>query len=310
MPRGRATSSTVDLNGLRVFMKVAEETSFSRAGKALGIANARVTRTIRALEASMGVQLLHRTTRRVSLTSAGSDLIQRMAPALASLDDAVGGLPESQERLSGELRVCAPIDVGTLLLPRMVLRLAQKHAELRVSVRLLTSETDPAAEGFDVAIRLVIDTLDDSSMVVRKVAALGGGLFASPGYLAERGVPQSVDDLEGHDWVVLGGMRRLTLDGPDGAPVIVRPHGQISGDNMLFVRESLRANGGIGYLPEFLAAPCVGTGELVHVLPRHTTRGPYLSLVWPSTRHLSPKIAAFRDLLLEMFQNDAVMADA
>ena len=102
----------------------------------------------------------------------------------------------------------------------------------------------------------------------------------------------------------------MALDGPDGTQVVVRPQGQISGDNMLFVREALRANGGIGYLPEFLAAPCVRSGELVPVLPRHTTRGPYLSLVWPATRHLSAKIAAFRDLLLDMLQADAAMADA
>ena len=309
MPRGRTSSPAMDLNGLRVFMKVAEETSFSRAGKALGMPNARVSRSIRALEASMGVQLLNRTTRRVSLTSAGSALVERMAPAMATLDDAVGSLPDNEARLAGVLRVAASVDVGALVLPRLVLRLSQRFPEMRVAVHLSQGEIDLAADGYDVAIRLINDALDDSSMVIRRLAALGGGLFAAPAYLETHGTPQSPADLAAHDWVWLTGVKKLTLDGPE-TPVVVRPQGQIYGDDMLFVREALRAGGGIGYLPDFLAAPYVAKGQLVHVLPRHTTRGPFLSLMWPATRHLSPKIAAFRDLLLETLQAHDIMADA
>jgi DNA-binding transcriptional LysR family regulator len=281
----------VELDLLRIFVTVADEASFSRAADKLGLTKGTVSRALARLEAELGAQLLHRTTRQVALSTAGAALYERTAPHLAALGSALADLPEREAQPSGELRLTAPPDVGTIVLPELLARFTLRYPKVHVDVRLSSQPVDLVGEGFDLAIRAAGE-LADSSLAVRKLTPLAGAYYAAPAYLARRGEPREAGD-PGHEWVVLAALaRRLPL------PAGVRP--RLLGDDFVFLREAVRAGVGIGMLPTFVGEPCVGSGELVRVLARTRLdfrRG--LVLLYPSSGTVPRKVSAFRDFLVE-----------
>ncbi len=258
-----------------------------------------VSRGVSRLEAALGVQLLFRTTRHVSLSAAGTGLYDRIAPLLGSVEAALGDMPEREEQPSGELRVTAPVDLGVLFLADVMTRYAARYPAVSVDLHLTGRVVDLVAEGFDVALR-VASSLKDSTLVVRKAAPIVVQLFASPLYLARRGTPRSETDLASHEWVVFrSGLQKLRLASPAAA---LAPRGRIVCDDLLFVRDALRAGAGIGLLPTFVAEPDVAAGTLARVLPHFERHSGYLHIVLPAARHVPRKVTAFRDLVLELLK--------
>jgi len=290
----------MDLDLVSMFVAVAEAASFSVAAKRLRLPKSSVSRGVARLEDQLGAQLLHRTTRHVSMTSAGAALYERTSPLLASLREALGAIPEQQEQPSGELRITASADVGLLFLADLVARFVARYPTIRVDAHLTTRQVDLVAEGFDLALRASPKKLKDSSLTARWLGAFVGRLYAAPAYLARRGMPRTPRDLEHHDWVVFRGMRGpLRLEGP-GEPLIVQPRGPIVADDFLFVREAARAGSGIALIETLFAEKDVADGRLVSVFPRHRVNAGGLYLVYPASRHLPRKVAAFRDLVVEV----------
>src|SRR5512144_1676279 len=250
----------MDLNLLSVFEAVARTSSFSRAARELGIPKSSASRGIARLEEELAVQLLFRTTRHVSLTAAGSGLYDRLTPLLRSLKAALGELPEREEMPSGRLRVTAPVDLGVLFLAEVVTRYTARYPAVSVELSLTGRVVDLVAEGFDVALR-VGARLQDSSLVARRAAPIVVRLYASPLYLARRGTPRAEEDLDAHDWIAFRA-------GPDRlrAPVLGGETGRkarIACDDLLFVRDAVRAGAGVAFLPTFIAEPDVLAGALV-----------------------------------------------
>jgi DNA-binding transcriptional LysR family regulator len=289
----------MDLNPLARFEAVARTSSFSAAAKELGLPKSTVSRGIARLEAELRVQLLHRTTRQVSLTEAGKALYDRLAPLLRQVSAALGEIPEREEEPSGHLRVTAPTDLGVLLLAEIVTRFTARHPAVTVDLHLTGRVVDLVAEQFDVALR-VAGSLKDSTLVARRVAPIVVQLFASPLYLARRGTPRNEAELARHDGVAFrGGPQKLRLGGPkEGAGA--SPQERIVCDDLLFVRDALRAGAGIGWLPTFVAEPDVLAGTLVRVLPRLERTAGHLHVVTPAARHVPRKVTAFRDLVVEL----------
>lgn len=289
----------MDLNLLTVFEAVARTSSFSAAAKELRVPKSSVSRAIARLEAELGVQLLFRTTRQVSPSAAGTALYDRIAPLLRSVQSALGEVPEREELPSGLLRVTAPVDLGVLFLAEVVTRYTARYPAVSVDLHLTGRVVDLVGEGFDVALR-VASRLEDSTLVVRRAAPIVLQLFASPLYLARRGTPRSEAELSAHEWVVFrSGPHKLRLTGASAAP---GSSGRIACDDMLFLRDAVRAGAGLGLLPEFLAEPEVLSGALVRVLPRFERQAGYLHLVTPAARHVPRKVAAFRDLVVELLR--------
>jgi len=289
----------LDLDLLALFEAVARTRSFSAAARELGRPKSSVSRGIARLEASLGAQLLFRTTRQVALSVAGTALFDEVTPLLAGLRRAVSGVPGREELPSGELRVTAPADVGALFLAEVVTRYTARYPAVRVELRLSGRVVDLVAEGFDVAVR-VGERLRDSSLVARRAAPVVLQLYASPLYLARRGVPRSEAELAGHDGVLFrSGPQKLRIPRVDSAAAL---HPRIVCDDLLFARDALRAGAGIGLLPTFLAAPEVAAGTLVRVIPGHERTAGYLHIVTPGGRHLSRKVSAFRDLAVELLR--------
>lgn len=291
-----------DLDLLALFEAVARTRSFSAAARELGMPKSSVSRGIARLEASLGAQLLFRTTRQVALSAVGTALVDEVTPLLAGLRRAVSGVPGREELPSGELRVTAPADVGALFLAEAVTRYTARYPAVQVELHLSGRVVDLVAEGFDLALR-VGERLRDSSLVARRAAPVVLQLYASPLYLARRGVPRGEADLAGHDGVLFrSGPQKLRIPRAGGADAL---HPRIVCDDLLFARDALRAGAGIGLLPTFVAAPEVAAGTLVRVVPGHERIAGYLHLVTPGGRHLSRKVTAFRDLTLELLRGAA-----
>jgi DNA-binding transcriptional LysR family regulator len=283
----------MDLNLLGLFVAVAETGSFSGAARKLGMPKSSVSRGVASLESTLKAQLLHRTTRHVSLSTAGAALYERAAPLLASLKEAVGTLPEQEDAPSGELRLTAPHDMGATFLADVIARFTLRYPSVRVDCRLTNRNVDLVAEGFDLALRASRGKLADSSMMIRKLCPIEVQLFASPTYLARRGTPRTLEDLASHELSALRGLKFLAELG------LQEKDARVLADDMLFLREVVKAGAGIALLPTFLAQDEVTSGQLVRVLPRfaHTTTS--LVMLYPRTQHVPRKVSAFRDFLLE-----------
>jgi DNA-binding transcriptional LysR family regulator len=281
-----------DLNLLAVFARVAEAQSFSRAARQLGRPRSSVSRQIAELEAALGVQLFNRTTRHVALSTAGAALHERVAPQLAALRTSLGSLPEREAVPSGTLRLAALPDMATTFLPDALTSFAQRYPAVDLDVRLSPLAVDLVAGGYDAALRVVTRRLPDSSLVARRLGMLESELFAAPAYLARRGAIRTPEDTATHDWVMYGDRLPPPFPRPARAP-------RVSGDDMLFIAQAIRAGLGLGILPTWLAAADVRTGALVRPLPRVVLRGAALYFVSVRARAVARKVIALRDHLIE-----------
>lgn len=282
-------TGTLDLNLLPVFVAVAEAGSMSAAARALGWPKSSVSRGVAALEATLGVRLLHRSTRKVSLTTAGAAFYERARPLLASLREATGTLPEQEEEPSGELRVTASVDMGLTFVPGLVARFTARYPKVQVDVRLTNQLVDLIGEGFDVALR-ISQKLTDSSLVVQRLCALEIQLFAAPSYVARRGHPRGPADAAGHDWVAWRGVKLP-------APLTMSARPRVIVDDVMLLHRMIREGAGIGVLPTFLAQPDVTAGELVRLLPRWSLQGGTLFFVHPHAGQVPRKVSAFREFV-------------
>jgi DNA-binding transcriptional LysR family regulator len=297
---------TLDLNHLTIFKSVAGASSFSRAADDLGMPKSSVSRSVAVLEENLGARLFHRTTRQVTLTTMGATLLDRIAPLLDSLEQTVRELPERDEQPAGEIRVTAPVDFGANILADAAVRFCNRHPAVSIDLTLTNRMVDLVKERFDMAFRMGAERLRDSSLVAKKAAPVPLQLFASPSYVARRGAPRQPEELADHDWIVFRPQRSITLEGPDGRRT-VEATGRIVCDDMFFTREALRAGGGIGLLPAFLAEPTVRAGELVRILPAWELPTGHLWIVVTAARNAPKRVSAFRDFVLEILRTRAVI---
>lgn len=291
---------TVDLNQLPLFVAVADAASMSEAARRLRLPKSSVSRGIAALEEALGVQLFHRTTRQVRMTTAGSAFYEKTAPLVAMVRDATHSLPEQDDTPSGTLRLTAPPDLGFTLLPELLSRFTARYPEVQLDVRLSNRLEDLVGEGIDVALR-ISSKLKDSTLVARKLSGLDLRLFASPTYLSRRGTPKGVDELPGHDFVVFS---RLADALPEGINLKAQT------DDVFFCAQAVRAGLGIGAMPSFLTRGDVESGAVVPVVPKWTREAGSLWFVHPRASHVPRKVTAFRDFLLEHLRHHPLCPDA
>lgn len=290
-------SVTVDVALLLHFIQVADDASFSAAARALGTTTATVSRSVAKLEASVGSRLLHRTTRRVSLTTAGRALYDRTAPHVRALRHAAREMPEQQEEPAGVLKLAAPFGLAATLLGSIIARFIERYPKVHVQAELGSRMVDLAGEGFDVALRSDRGPIKDSSLTARRLAPRGElGAYAAAGYLSRRGQPSGLAS-SGHDWLVAGPLRRVL-----GFPASVTP--RVVADDFLFLRSVALSGGGIATLPSFMAQDHVASGELVRVLPSLRVNIGGLVMLYSSSRPLARKVAAFRDFLVEAMRSE------
>jgi DNA-binding transcriptional LysR family regulator len=288
----------MDLNRISVFVRVVEAGTFTAAAAALGVRKSSVSRSVAALEASLGIRLLQRTSRKLSLTDAGRAYYERARDSLAGLEEAEQAILALGAAPRGLVRVTAPVDLAGDLAP-VVSAFLRAHAEVRVEMFLTGRYVDLVKEGFDLAVRA--GALTDSSLLARKVADTELGLFASPAYLDTAGRPRRLAQLAGRECVLYragGSSATWRLTGPRGEEEVT-VSGRADSDELAFVRAMLLAGFGIGLAPAHLFAPLVESGALERVLPRYARRSAPVHLVWPSRRFEPAAVTLFREALAD-----------
>lgn len=289
----------MDLNHVSAFVRVVQDGSFTAAARALGLPKSSVSRSIAQLERDLGVRLLHRTTRKLHLTDAGTAFHARVAPALADIDEATTAASDLQRDFRGSIRITAPVDIGVWAIAPIVARFVRRHPTVNVEVRLSGRVVDLMAEGFDLAVRAGV--IRDESLIARRIGALELGLYASSRYVERRGVPTRLADLEHHDCLLLrneAGPMPWRLTSRSGAEETALPRGAISADDISFLKKAVLAGGGIALLPSFFVPREERSGKLVRVLDDWRLAGSVLHVVYPSVRYVPVRVIAFRDYLL------------
>lgn len=283
---------------LDVFARVVTAKSMSAAGRELNLSPAVISKRIRRLEDRLGVRLLQRTTRQLSLTEAGQGFYERVVAILGSVEEAESWVASGSGQPRGTLRVSAPTSFGRLhIAPHLKPFL---DANPMVSVELILTDTfvDIVAEGFDLAVRIA--DLRDSSLVAKRLAPNHRILCATPDYLARHGVPESLTDLERHT-LIAHNTDQWRLDGPDG-PVSVRIAGPLRTNSSEVVREALLAGVGIALRSTWDIGAELQSGALTHVLPAYSVgRRVAVYAVYPSRRHMEQKVRVFVDYLAELY---------
>ncbi len=290
----RNSDTRLNIAGMLVFSCVVEEGSFSAAARKLGLSKASVSREISALEKRLDAQLLRRTTRRMSLTEVGEVFLTRCRRVLEEAEAAELSVSRLQAAPRGSIRIAAPMSFGHReLAPRMG-RFLSRYPNLHVDLDLTDRRIDLVREKFDLSVR--IRRPNEQSYVMRKICPIRGLLCASPGYLDERGSPLAPQDLVSHNCL---GYTAPPETWNFASGKTVQTSGNFNADNGDALRCAALEGIGIVYLPTFLIGDDIRAGRLVPVLTEFTGKSTELYAVYPESRHLSPKVRALIDWLLE-----------
>jgi DNA-binding transcriptional LysR family regulator len=286
-----------ELDDIRAFTEVVDSGSLTRAGERLGMSKSMVSRRLARLEADLGMPLLARTTRGLSLTEAGGDFrpyAERMVAELQSARDALS----RQGEASGRLRLSAPLSFGTTHLAAVLAELAVRHPALEISTSYSDRVVDIVGDGLDAAVRL--GNLADSSLIARRIAPVHAVMVASPAYLARAGTPRTPEDLAGHDVVPHGD--QVWEFRKNGRRSSFRPRGRFTADSGPAELAGVAAGLGIAMMPAFLAGPAVKRGEIVTLLDDYEIPAAGMYIVRPPPAEPVPnKIKALTDIMVERF---------
>jgi DNA-binding transcriptional LysR family regulator len=288
-----------ELDDVRVFAQVVDAGSFTAAGRALSLPTSVVSRRVARLEERLGVRLLQRTTRTLSVTEAGRLYHECGARVLAELDEAERALAQLRQRPRGRVRVTAPVEEYATI--RLVTRFLAAYPEVQVELELTNRQVNLVEEGFDVALRA--GPQPDSTLIAQKVLDSPFWLVASPAYLKRRGEPRQLADLRAHDAIVFGATMTeatWTLRGAKG-PVRVPLRGRISVNHMQAARAAALAGLGIAMLPSIFCAPDLRARRLRPVLQSASPPPIPVFVVYRSGRLLAPAVRAFVDFARTSF---------
>ncbi|WP_055325202.1 LysR family transcriptional regulator [Ralstonia solanacearum] len=289
------------LSELTAFIAIAEQRNFRAAAGMLGVSPSALSHAMRNLEARLGVRLLNRTTRSVSLTEAGEQLLRRVRPAVADLEDAVNEVASERNRPSGSIRISASESAARPIvrhvLPDFLAAYPDIHVECVVDTRLV----DIVADGFDAGIRLLEDVPRDM-IAVRFGPDMRFAAVASPAYLSNHAPPQAPHDLAQHRCIRFrfesGALYRWDLE-HRGKAAHVNVDGPLTLGNLNLTVEAALAGIGIAWVPENLVAEHIAAGRLVHLLPQWSPSLSGLCLYYPANRHPPTALRLFAQAVRE-----------
>ena len=285
------------LGSLNAFVHAAEARSFTVAGRQLGVSSSAIGKAVARMEERLGVRLLHRSTRSITLTAEGALFLERCRRIFSEIEAAELELSQTQEAPRGTLRVALSL-AGMLMMPTLA-AFMRAYPEIMLDLDFSDRVVDVIEEGFDAAVRFA--DAGDTRLMSRALGTYRRRLVAAPAYLAARGVPETLDDLKVHaclhhrfptsrkfeQWPVPSGHPGIEIELPKTAVAsTIEPLIHMAEQGL-----------GIAYLPDFAIRRQLREGLLVTVLDDHTDRSGPLRVLWPSSRHLAPKLRAFVDFL-------------
>ncbi|MBS7543043.1 LysR family transcriptional regulator [Ancylobacter oerskovii] len=293
--------ATIDPEQLQAFVAVVRAGSFTRAADALATRKSHLSRLVIRLEARLDGQLLRRTTRSVTVTEFGREVFERAVSILDALDDTDRLAESVKGEPRGVLRLTCGEEFGLCVVSRWIAGYLAAYPKVRVEADYTNRIVDIVKEGFDLAIR--VGTLGDADLTASRLGEAEYGMFASPGYLADRGAPRRPRDLDGHDTVVFGAAgHAVELEVRRGSDCeILRLAPRLLVNNNLAARDAVAAGLGIALLPRFQVAQLVTEGRLEEVLPGWSKPPVPVHAVFSSSRYPTPKIRAFVDYAKKNF---------
>ena len=287
---------------MRVFCNVIEAGSFAAAADRMGLSTTAVSRHVAQLEGHLNVRLLNRTTRRMSPTDEGYAYFERCTQLLADLEEAEASVSGEAHRPRGRLRLTAPIALGTLRLAPAFAAFSRTYPEITLDIVLSDNIADFAEGGFDLAIR--VGRVGSENLVARHIGETALMIAASPGYLAQAGIPKHPEDLSRHSCFTYAHSatgNQWLFEDEDGKTLSVRIGGPVNANNGMLLAEMAAAGGGIVLEPGFIMQPLLESGALVQVLPEWKMRRLPIHAVYPTRRHLSAKVQAMTGFLSQWF---------
>jgi len=287
---------------MSLFVRAVQDGSFSAAARSLDLSPSAVSKQIGRLEDHLGVRLLNRTTRRLSLTEEGRAFYERCARIVAEIEEAEEWALARRGTARGKLRVASTVAFAKHQLMPLLPEFMNRYPEVDVALEVTDRPVDLVEEGVDVAIRFT-EQLSDPSLVARRLAVNRRLICAAPAYLEAHGVPHTPQDLARHNCLTLytiSSFNDWTFEGPDGTEVL-HVNGTLESNSADALYHATLAGLGIARLSTYLIGPDLKAGRLVAVLPDYVHQDASILAVYPHRRNLSPRVRAFIDFLVEKF---------
>ncbi|RYF42699.1 MAG: LysR family transcriptional regulator [Comamonadaceae bacterium] len=299
-----------DLNDMLYFAEVVDQGGFAAAGRSLQMPKSKLSRRVAQLEGRLGVRLLQRTTRKLSLTEAGEIYHRHCVAMREEAEAAAEALALVQTEPRGLLRMVCPVTLAQSSLGRLVPAFVQRHPAVRIEMEVNNRVVDLVQDGVDVALR-VRATLDDSgSLVVKQLGTTHGVLVASPGLLQRLGAPAAVEDLVRLPTLAMSaadGRSHWKLLGPHGREFDLAHRPVYTADDLLTLKLGVLQGAGICVLPDYMCVDEMAAGSLVTVLPGWAPRPAIVHAVFPSRRGMVPAVRRFLDFLGEHMSGERLV---
>lgn len=292
-----------DLNDMMVFLAVVETGSFTFAANKLGIPKANVSRKVSRLEQQLGITLLERSTRSQHLTEVGKHYLvhcKRIHEELILATTAVSKLLHSYQ---GDLKIGASVSTGQIILKPALAQFMHQYPDINVQLNLVNRRVDFIEEGFDIVIR--IGQLSDSTLIAKKLGTVTRRLFASPAYLAKHGKPTSITQLNKHQLLIMNTINndlKLNLLSTENEKYIINCKPRLLVDDFAMLKQALVDGLGIAILPEYMSKEAVTAGQLINILPNWGMKDIDIYALYPRNRVKIPKVKAFLDFVIELYQ--------
>lgn len=288
---------------MNAFVRVVEAGSISGAADRMDVTKSVVSRRLKELEAHLGVELFHRTTRQMNLTDSGRAFYQQSVRILADILEAEHATSQFHGALKGNLKVAVPLSFGLMHLGPAISEFLQAHPEITFDLDFNDRQVDILTEGFDLAIRIA--SLPDSSLIARRLAPIQAIMCASPSYLARMGEPQSPEELIHHRCLaynLISNFENWNLYNIEGQLIRTKIAPYLKASNGEFLRDAAVAGSGIILMPTFIVYKEIERGALIPLLTQYTSSQLSTYALYPQTRHLSQRVRAFVDFLIQRFE--------
>ena len=291
-----------DLNDMLFFAEVVERGGFAAAGRALGVPKSRLSRRVAELEAQLGVRLLQRTTRKLSLTAIGETYLRHCLALRESAQAAADAVAEVQTEPRGTIRVVCPVTLAQTVLGDVLPIYLARHPQVQVEMEVNNRVVDLVEEGVDVALRVRLTLEESGSLVIKRLDEARSVLVASPRLLERQGTPTTVEEASRLDSVAMSatdGVASIRLTHPGGHEAVLQQRPRLIADDLLTLKLAVLGGTGMGSLPDYMCEDELRDGRLVQLLPEWTRPVGVVHAVFPSRRGLSPAVRSFLDFLGE-----------
>ena len=291
------------LDSLEAFVSVIEQEGFAAAGRQLGLSRSQVSRLVAQLEDQLNVQLLHRTTRKVSPTSVGKAFYERTKAVLDDLEEAAATAAAHQDQAVGKIRINTPVSIPGVDFSEAIVEFMCQHSRVEVELTMEARMVDPVADGYDLVVR-VAEPDEETELVDHRILSLEYGMYASAQYVDRHGTPGVPEDLKDHQTLGYGLGRQAgewKMTGPSG-DVSIRVSPRLTSNHRETLFAGVRNHLGIAIMPEFSMSSVLESGEVIRVLPDYHCSHMMLQVIYPPARHLSAKVRLLTDFLVERFE--------